>query len=168
MFSGLRENSVFYILDKADKPTLKIGQVISVSNAQPKFPSYQGSYAPPVETTVDVKVKVGDEELEFKQLPSSGQIANSGAVVVSESKDAMSAEVDAMLRNSRSIIESVDYHKGVAASCEEIISELNPRIAKEKEQEKKISNLEEKMEGVEDALTDIKGMLKKALGKSAT
>lgn len=41
MFQGLRQSSLFYILDKGgEKPTLKIGQVISVSNPQQKYPSY--------------------------------------------------------------------------------------------------------------------------------
>lgn len=156
MFSGLRENSVFYILDKSNEPILKVGQVISVSNTQPKFP-YQSYNL--TEMIVDVKVRVGDSDMEFKQLPSNGQIANSGALVVSDSKEAMSAEVDAMLHNSRSILDSMDYHKGVISSCEEILSSLNPSIAKEKEQEKKISNLEEKIGNVEVALADIRDIL---------
>ena len=41
MFSGLRTNSIFYVLEKGEEPTLKIGQVVSVSNPQPKFPTYQ-------------------------------------------------------------------------------------------------------------------------------
>ena len=41
MFSGLRTSSIFYVLEKGEEPTLKIGQVVSVSNPQPKFPTYQ-------------------------------------------------------------------------------------------------------------------------------
>lgn len=48
MFQGLRPNSIFYVLDKSGEPTLKIGQVVNVSNPQPKFPSYQpGQFTPP-------------------------------------------------------------------------------------------------------------------------
>ena len=39
MFQGLRPNSIFYVLDKGENPSLKIGQVVSVSNPQPKFPT---------------------------------------------------------------------------------------------------------------------------------
>src|SRR5574344_1424689 len=100
LFSGLRTNSIFYGLEKGEEPTLKIRQVVSVSNPQPKFPTYQpGQFTPqPMETVVDVTVKLPDGEAEFKQLPSNGQIANSGDVVVSESREAMIAEVEAMLR----------------------------------------------------------------------
>lgn len=46
MFSGLRTNSIFYVLDKSNEPTLQIGQVVSVSNPQPKFPTYQPGSSP--------------------------------------------------------------------------------------------------------------------------
>ena len=56
MFQGLRQSSLFYILDKGgEKPTLRIGQVISVSNPQQKYPSYVPGQTPTLETTVDVK-----------------------------------------------------------------------------------------------------------------
>lgn len=165
MFQGLRQNSIFYVLDKGDEPTLKIGQVISVSNPQPKFPAYQpGQYgAPPMETTVDVKVRMQDGEAEFKQLPSNGQIANSGNVVVAESREAMMAEVEAMLRHSKEVLESKDYHEKVVKSCEGIMAALNPQIAKERAQEEKISQLEGKMNGMEGTLSNIESMLQKAL-----
>ena len=76
MFSGLRTNSIFYVLDKNSEPKLQIGQVVSVSNPQPKFPTYQpGQFSPqPMESVVDIRVKLPDGEMEFKQLPSNGQL----------------------------------------------------------------------------------------------
>ena len=65
-----------------------------------------------------MKVKLGDEEVDFKQLPANGQIANDKNLVVSDNKEVMSAEVDAMLRQSKAILESVDYHERVVKSCE--------------------------------------------------
>ena len=77
MFQGLRTNSLFYVLDKGENPNLKIGQVVSVSNPQTRYPSYNNGFTPqPMETVVDVKVKLGDEEVDFKQLPANGQIEN--------------------------------------------------------------------------------------------
>lgn len=170
MFSGLRENSIFYVLDKSSEPKLTIGQVVSVSNPQPKFPSYQpGQFNPqPMETTVDVKIKTPNGEAEFKQLPANGQIANSGSVVVSESREAMSAEVEAMLRHSKEVLDSRDYHEKVVKSCEQIMGTLNPQIAKEKAQEQKITALESKVCGMEGTLSNIENMLQKALKKSGT
>ena len=170
MFSGLRTNSLFYILEKGEKPVLKVGQVSSVSNPSPKYGQYPTTpmFGQQMETVVDVSVKVGDETMEFKQLPSNLSIANLGQnVVVSENKDAMNAEVEAMLRNSRGILESVSYHESVIASCDSILRELNPQLAKEKAQEEKIVGLEDQMGKLSVALSSIQDMLAQALNSSA-
>lgn len=148
------------------KPTLRIGQVISVSDPQQKFPTtYIPNQVPNFDTTVDVKVKVGEQQLNFEKLPSTAQIANSGTngVVVSDSRDAMCAEVDSMLRQAKGILESVDYNKAVVESCDEIIAKLNPQIAKDKQQEQDISNLKSDMNGVKGTLSEIKSLLSDAL-----
>ena len=168
MFSGIRQNSPFYILEKSEELKLKVGQVVSVSNPQPKYNQFgaTSSYGAQPEMFVDVKVKIGEELLEFKQLNANMNIANSGNVVVSDSKEAMSAEVEGLLRSSRQIIESVPYHEKVIESCDTMLRELNPQFAKEKEQEEKIGMLEEKMVGIEGTLNDMMGMLSKALGRN--
>lgn len=165
MFSALRSGSLFYILEKSDEPKLKIGSVVSVSQPQPKFansfiPNQQFS-----EMVVDVVVKVGEEEVKFEKLPSSLSIANfgQGGVVVSESKEAMNTEVESMLRTSKQIIDSIPYHKKVLSVCDAMLRELNPQFAKEKEQEEKIGLLEQKMNGMEGTLSDIREMLNLAL-----
>lgn len=166
MFQGLRTNSLFYVLDKGENPNLRIGQVVSVSNPQTKYPTFNNGFTPqPMETVVDVKVKLGDEEMDFKQLPANGQIANDKNLVVSDNKDAMSAEVDAMLRQSKAILESVDYNKRVVESCEGMLQQLNPQIAKEKEQTEKINKLEGKVSGIEGKIDKMMGWLQQTMSK---
>ena len=166
MFQGLRTNSLFYVLDKGENPNLRIGQVVSVSNPQTKYPSFNNGFTPqPMETVVDVKVKLGDEEVDFKQLPANGQIANDKSLVVSDNKEAMSAEVDAMLRQSRAILESVDYNKRVVESCEGMLQQLNPQIAKDKEQTEKINKLEGKVSGIEGKIDKMMGWLQQTMSK---
>lgn len=166
MFQGLRTNSLFYVLDKGENPNLQIGQVISVSNPQTRYPSFNNGFTPqPMETVVDVKVKLGDDEVDFKQLPANGQIANDKNLVVSDNKEAMSAEVDAMLRQSKAILESVDYNKRVVESCEGMLQQLNPQIAKEKEQTEKISKLEGKVSGIEGKIDKMMGWLQQTMSK---
>lgn len=172
MFSGLRQNSIIYVLEKkqgdGERLGLRIGQVLSVSNPQPKYqPNYQMGVQG-METTVDIAVKFQDEQMEFKQLPSTAQIANCGDLVVSESHDAIDAEVQAMYRTSKEIVESEAYHRQMMEDCIKIRSILNPQIAKEREQAEKITQLESKVSGMEDTLSDIKGMLSKALSVKPT
>lgn len=172
MFSGLRQNSIIYVLEKkhgdGERLSLRIGQVLSVSNPQPKYQPNYHLGAQGMETTVDITVKFQDEQMEFKQLPSTAQIANCGDLVLSESHDAIDAEVQAMYRTSKEIVESEAYHRQMMEDCIKIRSILNPQIAKEREQAEKITKLESKVSGMEDTLSDIKGMLSKALSvKSA-
>ena len=167
MFSGLKQNSIIYVLEKkhgdGERLSLRIGQVLSVSNPQPKYQPNYHLGAQGMETTVDITVKFQDEQMEFKQLPSTAQIANCGDLVLSESHDAIDAEVQAMYRTSKEIVESESYHRQMMEDCIKIRSILNPQIAKEREQAEKITKLESKVSGMEDTLSDIKGMLSKAL-----
>lgn len=167
MFSGLRQNGLFYILEKGEDLKLRIGQVVSVSNPQPKYSQFgAGGFAAQPEMTVDVKVKVDDEVIEFKQLNANASIANSGSVIVSDSKEAMSAEVEGLLHTSRGILDSVSYHEKVLASCDGILRDLNPSFKKEKEQEEKMTMLEGEVTGIKDTLRDMMSMLSNALDQS--
>ena len=167
MFQGVRQNGLFYILEKGEDLKLRVGQVISVSNPQPKYGQFNTpSFGSQPEMTVDIRVKVDEETLDFKQLNANASIANSGNVVVSDSKDAMSAEVEGLLRTSKAILESVPYHEKVLVACDNVLRDLNPSFKKEKEQEEKIGALEEKMVGIEGTLNDMMSMLSNALGQS--
>lgn len=167
MFGGLRTNAIVYILDKGgDRPVLRTGQVVSVSNPRPL---YQGVTGMPQfgtqgqDMAVDVKAKAGDENFDFNNLPAQGVLATSGGLIVSDSREAMCAEVEAMQRASGDIIDSVDYHREVVRACEEMRETLNPQFAKDKEQERKIGQLEDKVTGMEGTLSEIKDMLIKSL-----
>lgn len=167
MFQGVRQNGLFYILEKGDELKLRVGQVVSVSNPQPKYGQFNTpAFGGQPEMTVDVRVKVDDETMDFKQLNANASIANSGNLVVSDNKDAMSAEVEGLLRTSKAIIESVPYHEKMLVACDSVLRDLNPTFKKEKEQEEKIGALEEKMVGIEGTLNDMMSMLSNALGQS--
>lgn len=167
MFQGVRQGGIFYILEKGEDIKLKIGQVVGVSNPQPKYNQFGAVpiYNQEQEKVVDVKVKVGEDVLEFKQLNANMNIANSGNVVVSDSKEAMSAEVEGLMRNSQQIIESVSYHEKVVVFCDSILRELNPQFAKEKEKEEKMAVLEGEVTGIKETLGEMMNMLSSALGQ---
>ena len=160
MFSGVRQNNLFYILEKENEPKLRIGQVVSVSNPQLQFGQ---PYGQPADSFVDITVKVDGETMEFKKLPSSSSIADSGkgGVIVSDSKEVMNREVESMLQSSQSILDRIDYHKKVVQNCNQILRVLNPRLAKEKERDDDISNLKNKIGGLEDKMDKILTILSK-------
>ena len=155
MFSALRQGSVVYILEKGENPVLKVGQVVSIT--QPNYSSnflMNGS-------TIDINVKVNNQNMDFKNVPSSQSIANYNNAIITETKELMSNEVDNMLQSSRSIVDSVAYHNNIITSCENILKELNPRFAKEKERDEDINNLKDKMGGIESKMDKILSLLQK-------
>ena len=165
MFQGLRQNSLFYILEKTnDGLIVKIGQVESVSNPQPKYNmSVTPTYGQQPEMFVDVRVKVGDEILDFKQLNANMNIANSGNVVVSDSRDAMNAEIDGVVNASKRHIEENPYHEKIVKTGDSAKRIINPQFAKEKEQEEKIDALEERMGNINDKLNQMFELLSDTL-----
>ena len=162
MFSTLRQNSPIYVLDKKDSPILKKGIIETVSPQRSRTGSFYGQ---PMDMIVDIRVNIDGTSQEFKNIPANLSIANDGNIVISETKEAMSTEVDSMLSISKQILESVDYHKDVIEKCEQILKDLNPQFAKDKFQEEKINSLESRIGGVENTLGDIKDMLSKVLDK---
>ena len=162
MFSTLRQNSPIYVLDKKDSPVLTKGIIETVSPQRSRTGSFYGQ---PMDMIVDIRVNIDGTSQEFKNIPANLSIANDGNIVISETKEAMSTEVDSMLSISKQILESVDYHKDVIEKCEQILKDLNPQFAKDKFQEEKINSLESRIGGVENTLGDIKDMLSKVLDK---
>lgn len=154
MFSALRQGSTIYILEKGETPILKIGQVVSVT--QPTYNNFLGN-----NSTVDITAKAGDQQLDFKNVPSTQSTTIYNNAIIAETKELMSNEVENMLQNSRSIIDSVPYHTNIISSCENILKDLNPRFAKEKERDEDISNLKTKIGGIETKMDKIIGLLSK-------
>ena len=155
MFSALRQGSVVYILEKGENPVLKVGQVVSITQ-----PNYSSNFLMNG-ATIDINVKVNNQNMDFKNVPSSQSIANYNNAVITETKELMSNEVDNMLQSSRSIVDSVAYHNNIITSCESILKELNPRFAKEKERDEDINNLKDRMGGIESKMDKILSLLQK-------
>lgn len=161
MFSALRQGSQIYILDKKNKPTLSVGEVMSVSAPMPAYNTFgMNNFA---DTKVDINVKVGDNTIEFKQLGSNLSIASdpTTGTVITETRELMATEVDTLLQNSKRILDSVPYHESVVKSGEEMLKQLNPRYAKEQERDEDISNLKAKVGGMETKLDKIFDLLTK-------
>lgn len=167
MFGGLRQGNLFYILDKSNL-TLQIGEVQEVSNQQSKYPQSQfpnNPFAQP-EKEIDIKVKVGDVVHNIEQLPVNQSSTMKNNVFVSDNKEAMNAEVEAMLRISRQAIESVPYHQKVVESCDMMLRDLNPQFAKEKQQEEKIVELEKHIGSIDTKLNRMYDLLSESIGQN--
>lgn len=149
MFSNLSQNSILYVLDIEGSPKILSGPVERVTIPRPKY----ASFTPNMEMVVDIVATINGERREFKGVPNNS-IAEYGnnTFVLAENKEALNSYVNAMLQNSRSIINSVEKHQKLVNSYEEALQELNPNLKADKEKDKAIQSLQ-------DQVSELKQML---------
>lgn len=168
MFSNLRTNSQIYILHKDATPYIEVGQVVSVSQPQPRFPVT--NFVNPQELVVDVVVRINSNDVTLQKLPANLDIADqgstNGALVITTSREAMNAEVDSLRQKSLSIINSVDYHQKIVQDCELLLQQLNPEFAEQKQQKQEIDTLKAQMSEVMLSMKDLISQLKKEDNKT--
>lgn len=119
------------------------------------------SFGTNMQTVVDIVARVGDEKITYEGIPSTLSIHSNGDVVISESREAMISEVDAMLQNSKSVLDSVEKHKTNIVACEKILKELNPVYARESERDQAIDTLTDKVNTMQSEFGSIKDTLSK-------
>ena len=157
MFSALSQGSPVYILDKTSSPDYKVGEIIGVS--YPKTNPY--NIGP--QNTVDLKVKIDGNTQEFNSIPSINSVVsyNNGKIVISETKQGIQNEVENILQNSKQILNNIDTYKQNISECENILKQINPQFAIDKERDERLSNLEDRFDGFETKLDKIFNLIKK-------
>ncbi len=159
MFQNLRKGAPFYILYKNDL-CVKIGEVDEVGAPVPQFgPTYNNGVLTPPRSLIEIKVLMDGETITLQALPAEASIADfKNGMVVSESKEAILSEVEAMEKSSEKALADRPRHEKTIAACRDMKVLLNPQIAKEEEQAREI-------EGLKSEISELKGLLIKALGK---
>ena len=149
MFSNLSQNSILYVLDLNSTPKVLSGPIERVSLPRPKY----NTFNPNMEMIVDIIATINGERREFKGVPNSS-IANFGdsAFVLAENKESLNSYINAMLQNSKSVIESVEKHQKLIADYEEALAELNPTIKADREKDKAIQSLQSQVAELKDII----------------
>lgn len=157
MFSALTQGSSIYILDKTSTLNFKIGEIVGVSYPKINYNFGQTS------NTVDLKVKIGDTVQEFNNLPSINSVVtyNNGKIILSETKQGIQNEVEGILQNRKYILDNIDSYQNDINECENILKEINPQFAKDKERDSRLSSLEDRFGNVESKLDKIFELVKK-------
>jgi len=161
MFSALNQGSLVYILDKTNNLKLKVGEVVGVS--QPKFNNTGFNTQNNNQTFVDIKIKIDGNVNEFNSIPSTYSLVsyNNGHIIISETKQGLQTEVETILQNSKQVLDNIETYKNNIKECEDILKELNPQFAKDKERDDKISSLSNEVLDIKSTLDKIVTMLSK-------
>lgn len=161
MFSGLRQGTTLYILDKSKEPKVVTGYVETITAPHPMYKNYNPavSFGANLQTVVDIVVKVDNEKKEFVGIPSTNTIHSYGDYVLSETREGMIQEVDAMLQNSKNVVASMDQHQSNIKACEDILKTLNPVYAKESERDEAIDSLTKQVDSMQSVLTRLESLI---------
>ena len=149
MFQSVRPNSPIYVLHKGDNAHLETGYVVNQPIPKPKY-QIPHTFGQPQEMIVDLVVKLNDMTVNYNSLPAQADISDSYSngenIVISDSKDAMNAEIMSIKQKSLDIINSVDYHKSLIGQYDKLLSDFNPEMAEKQAQQKEIASLREQMD----------------------
>lgn len=145
-------------MDLHSNPKVLSGPVERVSVPRPKY----NTFNPNMEMVVDIIATVNGERREFKGVPN-GSLANFGddAFVLAESKDVLNSYVNAMLQNSRSVVNSIDKHQKLITDYEEALQELNPDIKASKENDKAIQSLQDQVNALQQGMQQMLAIMTK-------
>ena len=154
MFSNLSQNSILYVLDINNSPKVLSGPVERVTIPRPKY----NTFNPNMEMVVDIFATINGERREFKGVPNS-TIAKFGndSFILADSRESLNSYINAMMQNSKGILDSVEKHQRLLANYEEALSELNPDIKADKEKDKAIQSLQSQVAELKDMLLQMTG-----------
>lgn len=165
MLSNLRAGTPVYILYK-NEPRFAVGKVSQVSNQYPNL-GYQQPLVPGNNVAVDIAIEVDGKMETYQRIPLNSSIAEfpDKGVIISETRDGIINEVNAIRSASQTAIDQVDAHRRVIASCDQLLFDLNPQLKKDQEQAQEIATLKQQLAGMSDQIAALTGMLSKSLSK---
>lgn len=166
MLSALRPGTPVYVLYK-NEPRFAVAKVSQVSNQYPNLGYQQQPLVPGNNLAVNIVIEVDGKLEPYERIPLNTSIAEfpDKGVIISETRDGIINEVNAIKSASVTALQQVDMHKNVIASCDKLLFDLNPQLRKEQEQATEIANLKEQLNGMSEQIAALTGMLSKSLGK---
>lgn len=160
MFSALSQGSPIYIIDKTDGLKYKTGEVVSTTQGNPFGGTFgTASFVP--NGTVTLKVKVDNNVVDYPEVPINGSIMtyNNGATIICESKQGLISELENVLQKTKQLLAERPKHEKIVSDCEELLKEINPVFAKDKERDDRINSLDNKVSSMEGKLDKILNVL---------
>jgi len=149
MFQSVRPNSPIYVFHKGDNVRLETGYVVNQPIPKPKY-QMPHNFGQTQEMIVDLVVKLNDMTVNYNALPAQLDIADSYSngenIVISDSRDAINAEIISLKQKSIDIINSVDYHKSLINQYDKLLADFNPEMAEKQAQQQEIAQLRNQMD----------------------
>lgn len=163
LFKGLNQGSVIYALFKGDELQYKEGIIVSISaprlDTQPAnaFPIQTSTFNNVIDVTYSLDGKNYTDTVNAES--SCFQTSNPGVVsLITTDKDAILQELRASLKVSEDHLAKDEWHQNRVKQCQALIAKHDKAFAEKKEQDERISK-------IENNLTDITKVLDRILKK---
>jgi hypothetical protein len=155
MLGNFTTDSELFILDKNGDISLTVARNLKITN---QYPDTTGKH--PLGTMLmDITGDDGTKPVVIGRIPAGRASHEYNNVFVTDSRDLLQSELQAMLSKAENIIENVPYYEKVASRCKELIPVVNPQVAKQQESDDRISRLEEQFRNQGSDISEIKVML---------
>lgn len=167
MFQNLRNSDTIYVIDKTNVPFLKMGQVVNKSNPIAVTPTQTNGLLIGMNQQMELTIRanVDGHEGDFSHLLTTESVHDYGTMIVTDSREAALSEIDKIRVKSQGELDRKDFNEATIEACEEMSKTLNPTYAKEKERDEAISNLSERLNGIEHKIESNMSQILKLLNK---
>lgn len=153
-FKDIKQNYPVFILDKQNV-TYKQGKVTSVS-----FPHIDNTNPMAMgKTVVDVAIEADGKTATYA-IPDTMSVAYAGDMVLSTDKDGIIRELEAKKSSLEQYLSGTDKAKEDLDKTTSLLADLNPEIKAKKENEQRLSGLEESVKEMKDMLSKLYKELK--------
>lgn len=147
MFKDLQKGYSVHVLEKTDGIRYFCGTVALVS-----APRYENAPTNPMDFSklpydkvIDLTVEYDGKSKTFV-VPETSNVQSSSSFTLSCSPEFIANELNAVIKNSTSIIESVDHHKQLISQCKAVLKEVDRNYAKESENNERIERIEKTLD----------------------
>lgn len=161
-FASTRQGCQIYLLRRGSQPQLEIVNVTQVSE---RMAMPGGGYAYPPRSVVNITVDTQPQQTTFQCVPTDTDVyyCENGQTVVAATREAMNNELTSMMRRSEEIIRSVDNHRVIIESCNDLLNKLNPERGEKAKQDEEIATIKSELNELSKRNQRIEALLERAL-----
>lgn len=148
MFKDLQKGYSVHILDKTDGIKYFCGTVALVG--VPRFENTP-SITPPdlsrisYDKVIDLTVEYDGKSKTFV-VPETSNVRSSSSFTLACSPELISNELNAIIKSSTAVIDSVEHHKDLISQCKKILREVDKGYAKDAENTERIERIEQTLQ----------------------
>lgn len=160
MFRDLQKGYSVSILDKSGG-RINYYNGLVVSRGEPRFDTTnfgKPGMAMPSDRIIDLTIEFNGKTQTYV-VPENGNVASAPEITLSCEPSFITNEVQSMLKKSEDILASVDTHKANIEECRNILAKINPSIGESQEYNKRLNDMDSKIDALSDTLNKIAASL---------